>query len=44
MNLDVYNVLNSSAVLTESTAYGNFRQPQIVIVGRFLKVSAQLDF
>ena len=44
VNLDVYNVLNSSAVLTESTAYGTFRVPQIVMVGRFVKVSAQLDF
>ena len=44
VNLDVYNVLNSSAVLTESTAYGTFRVPQIVMVGRFVKISAQLDF
>jgi hypothetical protein len=44
VNLDMYNVLNSSAVLTESTAYGTFRAPQIVMVGRFVKVSAQLDF
>ena len=44
VNLDVYNVLNSSAVLTESTAYATFRVPQIVIVGRFVKVGAQLDF
>jgi hypothetical protein len=44
VNLDLYNALNSSAVLTESTAYGTFRVPQIVMVGRFLKISAQLDF
>ncbi len=44
VNFDVYNVLNSSAVLTESTAYATFRVPQIVIVGRFIKVSTQLDF
>jgi hypothetical protein len=44
VNLDVYNALNSSAVLTESAAYGTFRVPQIVMVGRFLKVGAQLDF
>jgi hypothetical protein len=43
-NLDVYNALNSNAVLTESTAYGTFRVPQIVMVGRFVKISAQLDF
>jgi len=44
VNLDVYNALNSSAVLTESTAYGTFRVPQIVMVGRFVKIGAQLDF
>jgi Carboxypeptidase regulatory-like domain len=44
LNLDVYNALNSNAVLTESTAYGTFRVPQIVMVGRFVKISAQLDF
>jgi hypothetical protein len=44
VNLDVYNVLNSSAVLTESSAYGTFRVPQIVMVGRFVKIGAQVDF
>jgi len=44
VNLDIYNLLNSSAVLTESQAYGTFRVPQIVIVGRFVKVSTQVDF
>jgi len=44
LNLDLYNAFNSNAVLTESTAYGTYRVPQIVMVGRFLKISAQLDF
>jgi len=44
LNLDIYNTLNSSAVLTESTAYGTFRVPQIVMVGRFVKIGAQIDF
>ena len=44
VNFDIYNAFNSSAVLGESQAYGTFRQPQIVMVGRFLKLSAQLDF
>jgi hypothetical protein len=44
VNLDVYNALNSNAVLTESAAYGTYRVPQIVMVGRFVKISAQLDF
>jgi hypothetical protein len=44
VSLDLYNTLNSSAVLTESTAYATFRQPQIIVVPRFFKVSAQFDF
>ena len=44
VNLDVYNVLNSSAVLIESTAYRTFRAPQFVMTPRFVKVSAQLNF
>ena len=44
LSFDVYNALNSSAVLIESMAYGNFRQPQIIVVARFFKISAQFDF
>ena len=43
-NLDIYNMFNSSAVLTESVAYATYRTPQIVIIPRFVKVSMQLDF
>jgi carboxypeptidase family protein len=43
-NLDLYNVLNSSAVLIENTAYRTFRTPQFVMTPRFVKISAQLDF
>jgi hypothetical protein len=44
VNLDLYNVLNSNAVLIESTAYRTFRTPQFVMTPRFVKISAQLDF
>jgi hypothetical protein len=44
VNFDMFNLLNSSAVLGESQAYGTFRLPQLVMMGRFVKVSAQLDF
>jgi len=37
-------VLNSNAVLIESTAYRTFRTPQFVMTPRFIKISAQLDF
>jgi len=44
VNLDIYNVSNSNAVLTESQAYASFRVPQTILIGRFVKVSMQLDF
>ncbi len=44
VNFDLYNVLNSGAVLIESTAYATFRAPQFVMTPRFVKISAQLDF
>ena len=44
VSVDLYNALNSNAVLTESLAFGNFRQPQVVLVPRFVKFSWQFDF
>jgi hypothetical protein len=43
-NIDVYNVLNQSAVITESGAYGSWRVPQIILQARFVKLSVQFDF
>jgi hypothetical protein len=44
LSLDLYNVMNSSAVLQQSSAYGNFLQPQVLVVSRFAKISLQFDF
>jgi hypothetical protein len=44
VSLDVYNALNSNAVLEESPFYFIWRQPQVVLMGRFMKISAQFDF
>ncbi len=44
VSLDVYNALNSNAVLTESNAYAIFRQPQVILLARFVKFSLQFDF
>jgi hypothetical protein len=44
VSLDVYNALNSNAVLEESPFYFIWRRPQVVLMGRFMKVSAQFDF
>jgi hypothetical protein len=41
---DIFNVLNSSAVLAENTAYANFRRPDEIILARFVKFSVQLNF
>jgi hypothetical protein len=48
-NLEIYNVFNSNAVLTESATYLNaglagWRIPQTIIPPRFVKISVQLDF
>jgi hypothetical protein len=44
VSLDLYNALNSSAVLIESNAYAIFRRPQTILLARFAKISWQFDF
>jgi hypothetical protein len=44
LSFDLYNALNSNAVLTESNAYAIFRRPQVILLARFAKVSLQFDF
>jgi hypothetical protein len=47
VGVDVYNFLNSSAVLTYNQAYnptGNWLVPTTVVQARFAKISASLDF
>ena len=52
VGLDVYNLLNSNAVLTYNQTFnpavlsgpGSWLQPQSVLTPRFFKVSAQIDF
>jgi hypothetical protein len=44
INLDVYNALNSDAVVVENSAYGRFRQPLRTAVARFAKITVQFDF
>ena len=44
VSLDVYNALNANTVLTESNAYAIFRQPQVILLARFAKISLQFDF
>lgn len=47
VGVDVYNFLNSSAVLTYNQAYnhtGNWLVPTTVVSGRFGKISVSIDF
>lgn len=47
LGLEVYNTLNSSAVLSYSPAFvpgGTWLQPQAILSPRFLKLSAELEF
>jgi hypothetical protein len=43
-NIDLFNVFNDNAVLTENTSYAAFRQPLLVTNPRLLKFSVNLDF
>jgi hypothetical protein len=43
-SLDLYNVTNANPVLTQSSTYANWLQPQEILNARFAKISVQLDF
>ena len=44
-SLDIYNLLNSSAILTQNNTVGpNWRTPTNILQGRLIKFGAQLDF
>ena len=44
VNLDVNNVLNVNPVTAESPVFTIWRRPQSILLPRFFKISAQLDF
>jgi len=44
LNVDLYNALNGNAVLQQSNAFGNWQQPQGILVGRSVKFSTQYSF
>jgi hypothetical protein len=47
VGVDLYNVLNSSAILTYNNLFvpgGLWLQPNTVLTGRFARISAQFDF
>ena len=45
VNFDFYNVLNSNSVINENITYGaTWRTPQLILLPRIFKLSAQFDF
>jgi hypothetical protein len=44
INLDLYNAFNSSTPLTVQSNYAVWLRPQTIVMARFAKISAQLDF
>jgi hypothetical protein len=43
-NMDIYNALNSSAVLVQNDTFGSWQQPTEILIARFYKFSVQFDF
>jgi hypothetical protein len=43
-NLDIYNALNSGAVLLQNDTFGDWQRPTEILVARFFKFSVQFDF
>ena len=43
-NIDLYNVFNANAVLTENASYAAYRQPLLVLNPRLVKFSVNFDF
>jgi hypothetical protein len=44
LGVDLYNALNSSAVLRENAAFGRWRQPIEILLARFVKFNVQFDY
>ena len=44
VNLDLYNALNTNAVLAQNNNYATWQVPQRVVEARLVKISANLDF
>jgi len=44
LNMDIYNALNSSAVISQNDAFGSWQTPTEILIARFYKFSVQFDF
>jgi hypothetical protein len=43
-NMDIYNALNSSAVLTQNDTFSDWQRPTEILIARLFKFSVQFDF
>jgi hypothetical protein len=42
---DMYNLLNSSAILAQNNTFGSaWRTPTLILQGRLIKLGVQIDF
>jgi hypothetical protein len=44
LNVDIYNALNSSAVLSVNNNFGAWQQPTFILLARYAKLGVQFDF
>ena len=44
INFDLYNVLNSSSVLSVNSAFARWQVPLSILNARLFKISVQMDF
>jgi len=44
VGIDLYNALNSSAVLALNNSFGAWQQPNEILLARFVKLNFQIDF
>ena len=43
-NMDIYNALNSSAVISQNDTFSDWQRPTEILIARFYKFSMQFDF
>jgi hypothetical protein len=43
-NLDIFNALNSNPALLQNDNFAAWQQPTVILLARFARVSAQIDF
>ena len=44
LSLDVFNLMNANAVLTQNNNYATWQRPQVIMYARFIKLGVQMDF